>query len=715
MSFRLRPLAFSLLAAVSVLAHAEPIQHDNSPTIISADTLEAQQDVRVDALGAVELSKGDQRIYADQLHYLQADEAVTAQGAVRVEQGNNVMQGERLNLNLDSNVGNLTPVTFELGENHARGGADTLRLTDKTHYDFQRVNYTTCPAGNDDWQLKMSALEIDRDRQVGAAHDARVEFKGVPILYAPWMDFALNDQRKSGFMGPIFGGTVQGGSDITLPFYWNIAPNYDATLSPRLMLKRGLLLNNEFRYLQANYAGEAHLDVLPSDRLTHKTRSRFALTHTQNLTGGFTGAIHFNRVSDDAYFRDLSDAVSGTSQTNLLRDASLAYNGGWWNTSLRAQRYQTLQDPAAPVIEPYRRLPQLNLNAQRPFGTATVSFSSEFVDFRHPTLVSGQRLVVNPSVSYPLRLGEAMYLTPKFSLHSTHYTLGANKLATQPNTSTRTLPMFSLDSGVTFERDWRIGGEDFVQTLEPRAFYVYVPYRDQTLLPNFDSAQADFNFAQMFTDNRFFGSDRVGDANQLTLAVTSRLLEPNSGAERLRLAVGQRLSFTTPQVNLVAPTATNNKSDILFAASGRVTPKWTLDSALQYNPNQIHSEKFNLAARYQPEAGKVLNLGYRFSRNSLRQVDVSTQWPLAEHWHGMARWNYSLQDRRLLEALGGLEYNQSCWTLRLVMQRFATATQQTSTGFFIQLELNGLVRVGADPLSTLRLSVPGYVKTNSKP
>jgi LPS-assembly protein len=246
-------------------------------------------------------------------------------------------------------------------------------------------------------------------------------------------------------------------------------------------------------------------------------------------------------------------------------------------------------------------------------------------------------------------------------------------------------------------------------------FYVYVPYKDQSMLPNFDSAQADFNFTQMFTENRFFGSDRIGDANQLTAAVTSRWLAQDTGAERLKIIAGQRFNFNNPQVNLVTPTTSSSKSDILLSASGQLTRAWSLDSELQYDPNQSHIQRYNLATHYRPEVGKILNVGYRFTRNLLRQADISTQWPLFGRWHALAKWNYSLQDARILEAIAGLEYNQSCWTLRLVAQRFATATQQTNTSLFMQLELNDLLRMGADPLSVLKQSVPGYTKLNDSP
>jgi LPS-assembly protein len=726
MRFCSRFVVFSLLCVSALAARAgddapalqmdrsfisTPDNPDDLPVFISAQRLEGKKGGQVEAFGAVELRRRGQSVSADYMLYRQDSNEVAADGAVRVEQDGNVIQGSHLELKLDTSIGDMTQPSFRFAGNHARGQADILHMQGRQNYVLDNVIYTTCPADDDDWLLKVGRLEIDRNRQIGVAHSARVEFMGVPILYTPWMDFSLNDQRKSGFLGPVFGGTAQGGSEVTLPYYWNIAPNRDATFAPRLMLKRGILLNNEFRYLEPTYSGEAHLDILPSDRVANRTRSLLSVQHAQSFGKGLNGSVDFTRVSDDAYFRDLSDAISGTSQINLLREGLLTYGNGWWNAAARVQRYQTLQDPAAPVTEPYRRLPQLSVAAQHPFGRASVAFAGEFVDFHHPTLVSGRRLVLYPSVSYPLLAGASGYLTPKIGLHSTYYEMGANNTAAIPNTS-RILPIFSLDSGLTLERDLNLAGQDFVQTLEPRAYYVYIPYRNQDVLPNFDSAQADFSFAQMFTENRFLGSDRIGDANQLTLALTSRLLAPNSGAERLRLAVGQRFSFQTPKVNLVAPTATTNKSDILFEASGQVTPAWSLNGSLQYNPTQSHSENYNMAAHYRPEAGKVFNLGYRFTRNTLRQVDLSTQWPLSGRWYGMARWNYSLQDSRIVEALAGLEYNQRCWTVRLVAQRFATATQQVSSGFFVQLELNDLVRIGSDPLDVLRQNISGYTKLN---
>jgi LPS-assembly protein len=738
MRFRFSPVVLILLGILPLPSHAgetalplkldrtfkrHPAASEGTAAFLSAQHVEAKKDDQLEANGDVELRQAGQVISAGHLVYGQVSKDVLAEGSVRIEQPGSIVTGPVLRLNLDSQIGEMIQPQFEFPENHARGTAEIAHIAGKKNYTFDAATYTTCPAGQDDWLLRTSRLDIDRTAQVGVAHHARVEFKGVPILYTPWMDFPLNDDRRSGFLGPVFGSTNKGGSELTLPYYWSIAPNYDATISPRMIAKRGTQFNNEFRYMNATYAGEMHYDVLPYDRLDRLQRHRVALAHSQALGGGFGAALNINRVSDDAYFRNLSTLVSGTSQTNLLREGTLSYGAGWWNATARVQRYQTLQDPLAIVALPYRRQPQVNLNAQQAVADASVTFASEYVDFRHDTAVNGQRLVLYPSVSYPLLSDPGYYLTPKLGVHHTQYRMGANNTAALPDAA-RSLPIFSADSGLVFERDDSFLGNGYVQTLEPRLYYVYVPYRDQSQLPNFDSAQAPFNFGQIFTENRFFGSDRVGDANMATLALTSRVIDNEGGTERLRVTLGERFSFKEPLVNLVATTGNTSRSDILLAVGGRLTRAWSLDSLYQYNPNQAHTEAYNLMARYNPEAGKLLNIGYRFARNtnpppladnSLRQADISGQWPLYARWHGVVRLNYSLLDRRSLEALAGLEYNQACWAMRFVAQSFTTATRERSTGIFLQLELNDLVRIGSDPLDALRRSVSGYTKLNSLP
>ena len=725
MRFRLKPIAFTLLctfahhasANVELLAlrmdktfrtMAEPEQE--SPTFVDADHLTGKKEDQIEATGNAILRKRGQSIRADRLLYFQQTQDLDAQGSVVLEQDGNTMSGPHLKLNLDTDIGTMEQPVFYLVENDGRGSADMLHIHDKQHYTLDNAIYTTCPADNQDWLLKMHGLEIDRDRQIGTAHHAWVQFMGLPILYSPWMDFPLNDQRKSGFLSPIFGSTTKGGKEFTLPYYWNIAPNRDATIAPRVITKRGVLLNNEFRYLEPNYAGELHLDVMSDDKLANRSRTHMSMQHTQTITGGLSGYANLNSVLDNEYYRDLANTPDLTSQVNLLQEGGLIYNAGWWDASARVQRYQSL----IPNSWAYKRLPQLTLNARQQYAEASAMFAGEYVDFAHPTQENAQRLVLNPSVSYPLVSDPAFYLTPKVALHSTYYAMGANS-ARAYSSSSRTLPLYSVDGGMAFERDLKLFGGDYLHTLEPRAFYVYVPYKDQSQLPNFDTGQAGFDFTQMFSENRFYGNDRVGDANHITLALTSRLLEQENGIERLKVMVGERFSFKTPQVNFVTPTTTTNKSDILLAASGQVTNALSFDSEFQYDPNQAHSQRYNIATRYRPELGKALDLGYRFARNTLRQIDVSGQWPLFSRWRAVGRLNYSLQDNKTLESIAGLEYNQSCWTLRFVAQRFTVAAQDANTGIFVQLELNDFVSVGEDPILVLKQNVPSYTKLNEKP
>ncbi|MDO8464952.1 MAG: LPS-assembly protein LptD [Gallionella sp.] len=681
-----------------------------TPSFVEADKLEGKKENQLEATGNAILRKRGQSIRADRLLYFQDTQDVDAQGSVVLEQAGSTISGPHLKLNLDTSIGTMEKPIFYLPENDGRGSADVMHIQDKQHYTLDNATYTTCPADNQDWLLKMSGLELDRDRQIGTAHHAWVEFMGAPILYSPWMNFPLSKDRKSGLMSPIIGNTIINGREITMPYYWNIAPNRDATIAPRVMSNRGVMLYNEFRYLEPAYNGEVHLDFLTDDKIAKRKRGYAGLQHSQNIAGGFYGYINLNSVSDDDYYRDLANSTELTSQTSLLQDIMLSHNAGWWNTSARVQRYQSL----IPNSTPYKRLPQLTLNANQKYADANLMFSGEYVDFAHPTALNAKRSAINASASYPLVNDPAFYLTPKVALRSTHYTIGANNTGALPNAS-RTLPLYSVDSGMSFERESNLFGGDYLHTLEPRAFYVYVPYKNQDSLPIFDSGQAGFDFTQIFSEHRFVGNDRVGDANHITLALTSRLLEQENGKERLMLMVGERFSFKTPQVNLVAPTTTTNKSDILLAASGQVTDALSFSSGLQYDPHFSHTQNYNVTAHYRPELGKTLNLGYRFARNTLRQIDLSAQWPLFNRWHAVAHWNYSIQDGKTLESIAGIEYNESCWTFRAVAQRFVVASHQANTGIFMQLELNDLVSVGVDALSAIKRHVPNYTKLNEKP
>lgn len=715
------------------------------PTFIVADRIAGRNDVEVVAEGNVELRKRNSVLQSDRLTYWQESDEMEAEGHVRLSRDGDRVSGPRMRMKMEDSTGFFDQpeysirrirtgsaatlwtgseerVTPNLTTGH--GAAKHMEFEGEGKYRLTDATYSTCTpaAGRDpDWFARTTDLRLDYDEEVGTARNATLYFKGAPILYAPWMTFSLNHERKSGLLTPSFGSTSRGGLEYTQPFYWNIAPDMDATISPRFMSKRGILWTGEYRYLQPSYSGSLQGQYLPDDKIEKKRRSSYSLAHNQVFGAGFSGTLAINGASDGTFFSDLGAGSAVVAQTNLLRQGTLSYGADWWSANLLAQSYQTLQDPSLPpVAEPYRRLPQLTVNANRsdlPLGL-NFAFSGEHVSFRNPTLVEGRRFTLYPQISLPLQT-QILTLTTKIGLHSTSYKLDRQALGT-PEKLTRSVPIFSLDSGVTFEREMDWLGRSLTHTLEPRLYYLYVPVRDQSLIPVFDTGLADFNFAQIFGENRYAGGDRIGDANQATAMITSRLLDPLTGAEIMRAAFGQRFYFSTQNVGLPGEVLRSDRqTDFLGSISGRILPKTYLDSGIQYNPRMNRLERLNLTGRYQPETGKVLSASYRHTRDQLglpglSQVDVSGQWPVFGGWHAVGRFNYSTKERRMIESVAGLEYDGGCWVGRVVMQRLATQTQLSNTALFFQLELNGFAKVGSNPLDILRRNVPGYGVINQQ-
>jgi len=682
-----------------------------TPMFLEADRLQGHQDRELEAEGNASLRKRGAAVFSDYLYYAFPERELTVTGHVRFEKEGDVVTGEKLFYNLDSESGYFEKPAYRFQQFRARGSADRMVMESPTKMRVEKATYTNCDVGDDDWFLRVDKLDLDRQRDVGVAHNATVVFKGLPVLYSPYLDFSLSGHRKTGLLPPIIGSTGQSGFEVTQPFYWNIAPNRDATIAPRVLARRGVLLNTELRYLEPSLGGEMRGEYLPDDRQTEDDRYGYTWQHRQQFGYGFSGAFNLQGVSDDTYFTDLSEQIAATSQTNLPREGNLFYDGHWWNLNARVQRFQTLQDPLAPVTPPYARAPQLTLNVNRQTDYyLDLGLQGEYVDFDHPFLLNGKRQILYPSVSVPLQTSY-FSLTPKIGYHHTRYSFEDPGLPVE----TRGLPIYSIDSAVTFERNARLRGRDFIQTLEPRLYYVYIPFRPQDQLPIFDTAVADFSLAQIFTENQFSGGDRINDANQLTAAVSSRLINPGNGEEQLRFVLGQRYYFKEQQVTLNTAPRSSDRSDVLAAMTGRITPNWVTDVGLQYSANTSQMEQSNVALRYQPEIGKVMNFGYRFTRDTLEQVDFSSQWPIGGRWTGLARWNHSLRDDRLLEGLVGVEYNAGCWAARFVMHRFVSSTQEYINAMFFQLELNGVSRIGSNPLGVLRQNVTGYTKTNEPP
>ncbi len=715
-----------------IAASAPPL--GEGVTEVTAMRISGTQSVELVAEEDAVLRRDGITLAGDRLTYNELTDIARADGNVHLIRGTDEMKGPIAWLMLNERVGEFdapvykmtamsrptedddvpTPVT-------GRGHADKLHFDGENQYRLDNATWTTCEAPDPDWYLRAEELDLDYDTEMGVGRKGALVFKDVPILWWPKMSFPLVAKRQSGFLVPTMGMSNKTGVDISIPYYWNIAPNYDATIAPRYMGRRGLQLAGEARYMTETNMGEFRGEWLPKDSVTGESRNLVAWQHMQMLAPRLTAFIDYNAVSDDDYFEDLSSRVSVASKVNLLREGRLQYSGDWWSASAMAQSYQTLSGGS-----PYRRVPQILWNGHRedmPLGTV-FSMSSEYVKFSNSERErsEGSRFIAHPSLSWPV-VRPGYYITPKLSLHYTKYDLD-RPLPGGRDSISRSIPITSIDTGLFFERDASFFGQQYEQTLEPRLLYVYAPYRNQEDIPVFDSAPYDFGFAQIFSENNYTGGDRIVDANQVTAAVTSRLINPETGGERLRVTLGQRFHFSDRRVTLnelgktpVESLSDRSRTDWLAAFQGRVSQNVYVDSNWQYNPDDNLTQRFNTAVRYRPEYGKAFNVSYRYSRDILRDVDISSQWPLTKNLYGVVRLTRSLKESRLTEALGGIEYRGGCgcWVFRLAAHRFATSEEDTTQALFFQLELTGLGGVGPSPIKLLRRSVPGYGRINESP
>lgn len=589
-------------------------------------------------------------------------------------------------------------------------GQDTKRLID--------ARYTTCPAGVDDWYIKAKELVLNEYSESAVATNAYIEFKGVPFLYTPWISFSYNNQRESGLLAPTIGSTSRSGLEVSTPFYWNIAPNMDATLATRVLSKRGVQMQGEFRYLEDSFSGIDNVEYLPNDNQTESTRYYANLKHQQTFGNGWSAGYSLEKVSDNQYFADLSTHIVTTSRINLPQQFNVDYADDNWNFNALAQKFQTLDD----LSFPYERLPQLTLNGGKDYGPVDANLYTQLVAFdtnvNAPVKPTGTRFTLYPSISLPMTQSYG-YITPKFGVHHTSYSL--DNIASNLQTQERTLPIFSVDSGLFFDRNFKVADRDYSETIEPRMYYVYIPESKQSNIPIFDTSEADLNFSTLFSENQFTGNDRINNANQLSLALTTRLIESSTGTQRLSLSVGQRYYFADQVVTLPGVDfRKNNSSDIIAGLSANLKSSWNLDAFWQYNTDNARSVRTSVTSRYNPEPGKALNLGYSYRRDvtgtaGIDQFDVSAQWPLGKGWYGVGRVNYSLRENQNIETLAGIEYDAGCWQTRSVIQRVSTATANANYAIFFQLELGGLASIGANPLNVIKRNIPGYVSTGLIP
>ncbi|MFT3718619.1 LPS-assembly protein LptD [Pseudorhodoferax sp.] len=716
------------------------------PTFFSGQRSSGRPDLETVLEGDAMIRRGDTVIQADRLEYDQATDLAKGTGNVRINRAGNVYEGPALELKLDAFEGFFQSPRYQLLRAGAHGQASRVDFLDEQRSVLHDASYTTCrrqpgPSWLPDWVLTATTLNVDSEEDVGRARGGVLRFKDVPILALPSFSFPLSERRKSGFLPPTVALDNLAGLELTLPYYWNIAPNRDATLYPTVMSKRGVLLGGEFRYLEPTYQGQVRLDYMPDDRLRDRQRWSYEAKHVGVIStglpvlGNLGFSLNANRVSDNNYWRDFTKSTTELTERLRTTDANLSWARGDFSANLRALKYQTLQDLSAPIVPPYDRLPQLTGRYAR-YDVGGFDFS---VDADYTQFSADRSLTLQPNAKRSYLLGQisrpwvrpGWFVTPKLQLHAAHYTFDA-PLAGGRTSASRTVPTFSLDSGLIFERDANLFGRAWRQTLEPRAFYVNTPYRDQNYLPNYDSSTTDFNFASIYSENAYVGNDRISDSNVLTLGVTTRLLEPDTGGEVARFGVAQRLRFKDQRVFLPGGAVVDDRvSDFLAGASVNWAPTWSTDTMVQYNPKTQRSERFTLGGRYSPGNYRVVSAAYRMQRASSglpqsEQIDLGWQWPLNDLWgdrgkdlgaglgQGPGRWYsvgrliYSLEDRKFVDSIMGMEYDGGCWIGRFVVQRVQRSDASANTKFMFQIEFIGLARLGSSPLRTLRDSIPRY-------
>jgi len=655
------------------------------------------------------LRQGARLLGADSGRFDQATGELAAEGNVEYRDPATWVRGDAARYNGTTGQFSMEGAEYDLFSVPARGTADRIQVDEARLLTLTDVTYTTCAAGKEDWLLHAGSLELDRDTGTGTARHARLEFKGVPILYSPYLTYPIDNRRKSGLLLPDVGNSSQRGIEFELPYYFNLAPNYDATLTPHYMSRRGLQAQGEFRYLKGGTSGRFYGEFLPGDDITGEDRGLVTWFNQSRLSAGWRATIDATDVSDTSYFEDLYTGLTSTSQTHLRRRVDFEYADDAWFGLLRLEDYETLDEAIVPEDEPYRRLPQLAINAawpNAPLGLE-LGFDSEFTYFDRSTGVTGLRSHLLPEASLPLALGPVV-VEPYAAFDYTTYDLG--DVAPGSDTSPgRSVPIYSLDMRTLLERVWGDGGK-WLQTIEPRVQYVHVPFEDQADLPVFDTIEPDFNMVQLFRRNRYVGLDRLGDTDQLNLGITTRLIRSGDGSQFLSATIGETQYFSSREVVLPGELPQDDgPSDYIAELGLNVNDRWNVDLGYQWDSDEHETQLAEARVLYRADEFRVLNLSYRFRRDSIEEIDLAGAWPLGNRWSIVGRYDYSIQDQEPLDRFLGLEYSTCCWGVRVVARRNLTSREgESDSSVTLQLLLKGFGSSGSPAERLLDRGILGY-------
>lgn len=742
---------------LSPLLERSTVPDKEMPAFLEADQIEGDGLGEAKLQGKASIRRQDVVLKANTIFYNKRTGVMDAQVNARMIRDGNVMTGTSIIYNQEDGTASVAQPNFWI-DNGGAGVGSWADVFNRDQMSLTDVTYSGCPCPNPAWYIETEKLDLDFAENEGVARNGVLYFKNVPILASPYLTFPIKKERKSGFLLPTFGTTTNTGFDYTQPYYLNLAPNYDMTMQLRGMSKRGVQLGNEFRYLGSSYSGTMAGTYLPKDIQADRDRWLYTAQHRQFFGNGFFGGYSVSGVSDDRYFQDfVSLGLNQAVISALPRTVGVGWANDYVNTGVQYTTFQTISPPGSFVIPQYNKVPEYSLNSSRfdigGFDIQTINTATEFqapLDNRYALgpggslrwRPDGQRLLSYNSIAYPI-VRPGWYITPKIAMSLAQYQTNWYGLEErygygQPSNS-RMLPIMSVDSGMTFERDATFFGKSALQTLEPRAYYLRVPYRDQSQFPVYDTTLADFSFSSAFQENIYAGSDRIANANQATFALTTRWLDANTGFERLQLGIAQQYYFEDQQVTLPGEVPrTNTRSQFLFGGNAALTDTLNLSSLVQYNPYASQISRAQVTTRWRPQRLATLAVSYRYQANpsplslyqpqGQNQVSTAFQWPLTKKWYSIGRVDYSLNNAlapsiidpnqmlavpKVTQAVLGLEYKgDCCWSARVVFQRYVVSVDQTNTGVFFQLELGGLGNLGQNPMGVIGRSIPDYQPIN---
>lgn len=727
------------------------------PAFLEAKEMRGDGQSSVVMQGNASVRRQDAVIKANIIEYNKNVGVMDAQGNARLIRDGNIVSGPSITYNTENGTASVDQPNFWL-ESGGAGVGSWADIYNRDQMSVTDVTYSGCPCPQPSWYIETEKLDLDFAENEGVARNGVLYFKDVPILASPYLTFPLKKERKSGFLLPTFGSTTNTGADYTQPYYFNLAPNYDMTMQLRAMSKHGLQLGDEFRYAGESYSGYLAGTYLSNDITTGTDRWLYSAAHSQSFGKGFFGGYNVSGVSDDNYFKDFASiAVNQASLTYLPRMASVGWADQYWSTGVQVMTFQTIAPTGSLVAPQYNKVPEYTINGARfDYGGFDVQSQNTLTAFQMPLdkrfaigpggsmrwKPDGQRALSYNSIAYPI-VKPGWYVTPKVAMSLAQYQTDwyglENWYGYGQSSNSRALPIMSVDSGMTFDRDTTFFGKAALQTFEPRAYYLRVPYRDQSQIPVYDTTLADLNFSQIFQENLFAGNDRISNANQTTVALTSRWLDAESGFERLSLSVAQQFYFEDQYVTLPFEVPrTNTRSLFLLGGNAALTDTTNTGATFQYNPYTSQWDRAQIVTRWRPQRLATLSLSYRYQINpppdaiyqtpGQNQISGAFQWPLSNRWYTVGRVDYSFNRvdapsvidptvtiamPKVTQAIMGIEYKgDCCWSGRVVFQRYVVSSDQTNTGVFFQLELGGLGALGQNPMGILGKSIPDYQNIN---